>query len=112
VTETDRRQSKKNYSAEIQHPAEEHPILRLTPTGWNLRQGQATSNSSCNICQARLKCRGHSLVAFDFISSSSGFSLRRTNGLAWACLRIDDRPLCSSSGLNAPVAVTADIARE
>ena len=31
----------KNYSAEIQHPAEDHPILRLTPTGWNLRQGQA-----------------------------------------------------------------------
>ncbi|MGE5771693.1 MAG: hypothetical protein ACM3Z4_06555, partial [Hyphomicrobiales bacterium] len=30
----------KNYSAEIQHPAEDHPILRLTPTGWNLRQGQ------------------------------------------------------------------------
>jgi len=26
----------KNYSAEIQHPAEDHPILRLTPTGWNL----------------------------------------------------------------------------
>ena len=26
-----------NYSAEIQHPAEHHPILRLTPTGWNLR---------------------------------------------------------------------------
>ena len=23
----------KNYSAEIQHPAEDHPILRLTPTG-------------------------------------------------------------------------------
>ena len=31
----------KNYSAEIQHPAGDHPILRLTPTGWNLRQGQA-----------------------------------------------------------------------
>jgi hypothetical protein len=30
----------KNYSAEIQHPAEDHPILRLSPTGWNLRQGQ------------------------------------------------------------------------
>jgi hypothetical protein len=30
----------KNYSAEIQHPAEDRPILRLTPTGWNLRQGQ------------------------------------------------------------------------
>jgi predicted phage terminase large subunit-like protein len=29
-----------NYSAEIQHPAEHHPILRLTPTGRNLRQGQ------------------------------------------------------------------------
>jgi hypothetical protein len=28
----------KNYSAEIQHPAEHHPILCLTPTGWNLRQ--------------------------------------------------------------------------
>ena len=25
----------KNYSAEIQHPAEDRPILRLTPTGWN-----------------------------------------------------------------------------
>jgi hypothetical protein len=32
----------KNYSAEIQHPAEDHPILRLTPTGWNLRQGQGS----------------------------------------------------------------------
>jgi hypothetical protein len=32
----------KNYSAEIQHPAEDHPILRLTPAGWNLRQGQAS----------------------------------------------------------------------
>jgi hypothetical protein len=30
----------KNYSAEIQHPAEDHPILRLSPTAWNLRQGQ------------------------------------------------------------------------
>jgi hypothetical protein len=29
------------FAAEIQHPAEDHPILRLTPTGWNLRQGQA-----------------------------------------------------------------------
>jgi len=26
--------------AEIHHPAEDHPILRLAPTGWNLRQGQ------------------------------------------------------------------------
>jgi hypothetical protein len=34
----------KNYSAEIQHPAEHHPILRLTPTGWNLRQGQSLKN--------------------------------------------------------------------
>ncbi|MGB8047165.1 MAG: hypothetical protein WCF53_04600, partial [Pseudolabrys sp.] len=24
----------------IQHPAEDHPILRLSPTAWNLRQGQ------------------------------------------------------------------------
>jgi hypothetical protein len=30
----------KNYPAEIQHAAEDHPILRLIPTGWNLRQGQ------------------------------------------------------------------------
>ena len=30
----------KNYSAEIQHPAEDRPILRLTPTGCKLRQGQ------------------------------------------------------------------------
>jgi hypothetical protein len=30
----------KNYPAEIQHPAEDHPILPLLPTGWNLRQGQ------------------------------------------------------------------------
>ncbi|MEJ2374460.1 MAG: transposase [Pseudolabrys sp.] len=30
----------KNQSAEIQHPAEDHPIPPLTPTGWNLRQGQ------------------------------------------------------------------------
>jgi hypothetical protein len=29
-----------NQSAEIHHPAEDHPILRFTPTGWNLRQGQ------------------------------------------------------------------------
>jgi hypothetical protein len=34
----------KNYSAEIQHPAEDHPILCLTPTGWNLRQGQVLPN--------------------------------------------------------------------
>ncbi|MGB8576655.1 MAG: tyrosine-type recombinase/integrase, partial [Pseudolabrys sp.] len=34
----------KNYSAEIQHPAEDHPILRLSPTAWNLRQGQAKDN--------------------------------------------------------------------
>jgi hypothetical protein len=33
--------SLKNYPAEIQHAAEDHPILRLMPTGWNLRQGQA-----------------------------------------------------------------------
>jgi hypothetical protein len=32
--------SLKNYPAEIQHAAEDHPILRLMPTGWNLRQGQ------------------------------------------------------------------------
>jgi hypothetical protein len=31
-----------NYSAEIQHPAEDHPILRLTPTGRNLRQGHGS----------------------------------------------------------------------
>jgi hypothetical protein len=30
----------KNYSAEIQHPTEDHPILRLKPTVWNLRQEQ------------------------------------------------------------------------
>jgi hypothetical protein len=30
----------KKQSAEIQHPAEGHPILRLSPTVWNLRQGQ------------------------------------------------------------------------
>jgi hypothetical protein len=29
-----------NQSAEIQHPAEDHPILCHTPTGQNLRQGQ------------------------------------------------------------------------
>jgi hypothetical protein len=29
--------NRKNQSAEIHHPAEDHPILRLTPTGWNLR---------------------------------------------------------------------------
>jgi hypothetical protein len=34
-----------NYSAEIQHPAEDHPILRLTPTGWNLRQGTVVTDS-------------------------------------------------------------------
>jgi hypothetical protein len=34
--------SLKNYPAEIQHPAEDHPILRLMPTGWNLRQGQVS----------------------------------------------------------------------
>jgi hypothetical protein len=34
--------SLKNYPAEIQHAAEDHPILRLMPTGWNLRQGQVT----------------------------------------------------------------------
>jgi hypothetical protein len=28
-----------NQSAEIHHPAEDRPILRFTPTGWNLRQG-------------------------------------------------------------------------
>jgi hypothetical protein len=27
-----------NQSAEIHHPAEDHPILRLRPTGWNLRK--------------------------------------------------------------------------
>ncbi len=31
----------KNYSAEIPHLAEHYPILRLTPTGRNLRQGQS-----------------------------------------------------------------------
>ena len=31
--------SLKNYPAEIQHAAEDHLILRLMPTGWNLRQG-------------------------------------------------------------------------
>jgi hypothetical protein len=29
--------NRKNQSAEIHHPAENHPILRFTPTGWNLR---------------------------------------------------------------------------
>jgi hypothetical protein len=33
----------KNYSAEIQHPAENHPILCLLPTAWNLRQGQVAA---------------------------------------------------------------------
>jgi hypothetical protein len=31
----------KNYSAKIEHPAGDHPILHLSPTAWNLRQGQA-----------------------------------------------------------------------
>jgi len=34
----------KNHSAQIQHPAEDHPILRLSPTGWDLRQGQVSTN--------------------------------------------------------------------
>jgi hypothetical protein len=33
--------SLKNYPAEIPHATEDHPILQLMPTGWNLRQGQA-----------------------------------------------------------------------
>jgi hypothetical protein len=33
--------SPKDHSAESQHLAEDHPILQLMPTGWNLRQGQA-----------------------------------------------------------------------
>jgi hypothetical protein len=36
----------KNYSAEIQHPAEDHPILRLSPTAWNLRQGQPFASTN------------------------------------------------------------------
>jgi chromate reductase, NAD(P)H dehydrogenase (quinone) len=35
----------KNYSAEIQHPAEDHPVLPLSPTGWNLRQGQPVARA-------------------------------------------------------------------
>jgi hypothetical protein len=31
----------KHYSAEIRHPARNRPILRLSPTGWNLRHGRA-----------------------------------------------------------------------
>jgi hypothetical protein len=34
--------SLKNYPAEIPHATEDHPILRLMPTGWNLRQGQGS----------------------------------------------------------------------
>jgi len=35
---------RENYPAEIQYPAEDHPILRLSPTGWDLRQGQVSTN--------------------------------------------------------------------
>jgi hypothetical protein len=45
----------KNQSAEIQHPAEDHPILRLAPTGWNLRQGHPHSGLSMLICRIRAR---------------------------------------------------------
>ena len=44
----------KNYSAEIQHPAEDHPILRLTPTGWNLRQGQGRKGPEPTILKEQI----------------------------------------------------------
>jgi hypothetical protein len=35
VEQVDRKRN--NQSAEVQHPTQDHPILRLTPTRWNLR---------------------------------------------------------------------------
>jgi hypothetical protein len=47
-----------NQSAEIQHPAQDHPILRRTPTGWNLRQGQPPFRPSQTQTEARKKTSG------------------------------------------------------
>jgi hypothetical protein len=53
-----------NQSAEIQHPAEDHPIVRFKPTGWNLRQGQVRSSGlttvvvkkSTSTCSNHVRC--------------------------------------------------------
>jgi hypothetical protein len=62
----------KFYSAEIQHPAEDHPILRLSPTVWNLRQGQASDEvfgtHKDEVANGRYKNRQVNPCARQFVS--------------------------------------------
>jgi hypothetical protein len=53
----------KNYSAEIQHPTEDHPILRLKPTVWNLRQEQVAAFD--DFCHANDPYEEHDFGLFE-----------------------------------------------
>jgi len=50
IANAKRANSPDEYTAEVQHPADDYPILRLTPTGWDLRQGQGPIFSPKRTC--------------------------------------------------------------
>jgi hypothetical protein len=71
----------KNYSAEIQHPAEDHPILCLSPTAWSLRQGHPNLARHGGLRLCRFVCGPIGLGSAADARSAVIRSRRRSTGL-------------------------------